>query len=233
MNCIRHTTASVTIQAVIGCVTLLLAPASHVSAGIISTYTTRGDFDAAVGSTTLETFNSFTEITNVPVPGGLDVGPFTIQRTESFPAYLNPAPSSPFDIDGTTTFQTNTFLGHDLTIVFDAPITAFGADFAAFNDDILRTRILVDGEAVNPPSTTGNAVRFFGFQLDASFSTLTFEGIESDGFAMDNVSFASSAPVPEPSSLFLLAMGATGLAGLSVRRQLSARLADQRAPFRT
>lgn len=189
-------------------------------AGVIATYTSRSAFDAAVGTTTLETFNSFTVNTHVPFPGALDIGPFTITKNDFFEGLVRVVPESSFNVDGTPNLKTNTFLNHDLTLTFDTAITSFGADFAGFNESLaLRTNILAGSDTIAAPNTGGsNAVRFFGFQSDTAFTTLTFKGVLSDGFGVDNVAFGSNATVPEPTSLAIFGIGAC-VAGIGAGRR--------------
>ena len=124
------------------------------NAGVVTVHTSRADFNAVAGATTLEDFNSFTsEVDFLTAP--LDVGDFTISTTNTFAARnfidLPPVQFTDFDIDGTNVV--NAFLenGDTLFLTFDVPITAFGADFGNLNDfGFEGAEIFVAGETFIP-----------------------------------------------------------------------------------
>ena len=206
-----------TIQLTVACVAVLLTFTIHVQEvdALTITYSSRAVFDVAVGATTLEDFNSFgAEIPFHTIP--LDVGDFTLSMTgaPSTDAIRNkidlPPPAFPeFDVDGTVIANVLTFFGDSLFFTFDTPITAFGADFGALNDVILRTNVVVSGDVLTPAVTAGNQVRFFGVTSDTPFTTVEFRAVANDGYGIDNVSY-----IPEPSTLTLAALALLGLLGL-------------------
>ena len=173
-------------------------------------YTNRTDFDAAVGATVLENFNSYT--TEVPFhTTPLDVGDFTLSMTGNPSTNsirniidLPPLAFADFNVDGTNIVNVLTRNGDSLFITFDTPITAFGADFSAMNDQQYRTEFVVAGETFKP-SIFGDAARFVGFTSDIPFTVLEARGIDNDGYGIDNVSYQF---IPEPATLVLLAAGA-------------------------
>ena len=201
---------------------VIVGIAGSANAAIISTFTDRTVFDA-VTSTSLETFDSI--VSEVPfhtVP--LDVGPFTLSMTGS-PSTdpdrnkidIPPAEFGVFDVDGTNIANVLTFNGDSLFLTFDTAITAFGLDLAAFNDDILRTEVVVGPDTLTPAITVGNQVRFFGFTSDTAFTSVEFRGVDNDGYGIDNVAFGSVA-VPEPGVLAMLGVGLFGLGFLRRRK---------------
>ncbi len=187
-------------------------------------FTSRSAFDAAVGATTTVDFNTYLGTTSIG--SGLDVGPFTITEVNGWSGTKIKAPpfsNFDFDVDGTSNLSTNTWNTYDVTLTFDAPITAFGADLSGFNDSFIRTTILAGSQTFAPTATVGNEVRFFGFISDTAFTTLTFDGDASDGFAVDNISFSSSAAVPAPTSTAaLIGMGLMGAVAVTRRRRKTA-----------
>ena len=192
------------------------------SAAVIGVFTDRASFDAAVGPTHAEDFNAFTEdlaFHTTPV----DVGPFTLSMTGSplTDGTRNkidalPLEESIFNVDNSAVAQALTTDGTTFVIKFDVPITAFGADFAALNEDIDRTRIIVGADTLAPPVTGGNTVGFFGFRADSPFTTLEFVTSSlvrpGDGYSLDNVAFS---PIPVPGALWLFGSGLLGLIALS------------------
>lgn len=193
---------------------VLFTVASAQSA-VITTYTSRALFITSVGgSPQLETLNTYSaEVAFHTTP--LDVGSFTLSMTGSprTDADRNivdipPLAFSGFDVDGTAVANILTFSSDALVFNFDSPILAFGIDAADLNNDEVRTRILVGSDILTPPPTSGNAVRFFGFVSDTPFTTVTFQGVNNDGYGIDNVTFSA---VPEPTSAFLLGLGSLGL----------------------
>ncbi len=196
---------------------LLLGIVGTSAEAAVTVYTDRTSFNTAVGPIVLENFNSFASETPFHTTA-LDVGDFTLSMTGSpnTGARRNKIDLPPYewsvsDIDGTNVVNVLTILGDSLFITFDSPITAFGADFAAFNDGHLRTTIVVSTEVLNPPATAGNDVRLFGFTSDTPFTVVEARAVDNDGYAIDNVSYSV---VPEPAMICLL-----GLGGLLLRRR--------------
>lgn len=190
----------------------------------LATYTDRTAFTAAAGgSVSTETFNSFVSETPFHT-SALDVGPFTISMSAGVSTSsdrnridLPPHAFAVFNVDGTAIANALTGAGQSLYLVFDSPITAFGADFADFNDQILRTNIVVGSDTLATSVTPASGVRFFGFTSDTPFTTVEFRGVNNDGYGIDNVAFSSNAGgrVPEGgSTLVLLGLVTIGLAGI-------------------
>ncbi len=200
--------------------TAIAMAATAVPVGAATTvFNDRASFDLAAGSTTLVDFNSFaSEVSFQNTP--LDVGPFSIvgTGTEQFDRNfidIAPVQFSGFDVDGTTIANMVTATDGMVTLTFDAAIFAFGADFAALNDNDVRTMISAAGDTLTPSVTAGNTVRFFGFTSDTAFSSITFTGNNlSDGFGMDNVSFGGLAGgIPEPTTWAMLIFGFGAIGG--------------------
>ena len=190
-------------------------------------FTDRTAFNTAAGATTLVDFNSFTTEVNFRTTP-LDVGPFSIAGSGPGQGSRNridipPAQFPSFDIDGTN--LVNMFVGSQssVEITFDAPVFAFGADFSRLNDGAVRTQISGAGESFVPPVDGG--IRFFGFTSDTAFSNVRFENAtgttNSDGFSLDNVSFASAAvgAVPEPTTWAMMIIGFGAIGGAMRRRR--------------
>jgi hypothetical protein len=202
------------------CCLLTVLTASPVS-GAVSTFTSRALWQAATGATSLETFNSFavdTPFHTVPV----DVGPFTISMSpgaisSSWNFIDVPPPAfSDFNVDGSNVANIGLEDLDSAYLTFDTPITAFGADFAAWNDNVLRSNMIVGADVIAPPTTIGNQVRFFGITSTTPFTTVEFRGtIESDGFSIDNVEFTA---VPEPSTIALVGLGTLAVFAVKRRR---------------
>ena len=192
------------------------------SAAVIGVFTDRASFGDAVGPVLGEDFNAFES--DIPFhTTGFDVGPFTLSMTGSplTNGTRNIIDAQPlmeliFNVDGSTVAQALTTDGTTFVITFDVPITAFGADFAALNEDVDRTRIRVGTDILAPPVTGGNTVGFFGFQTDSPFTTLEFVTSSltrpSDGYSLDNVAFS---PIPIPGALWLFGSGLLGLIAFS------------------
>ena len=196
---------------------------TQVSAAVVEVFTERALFDAAVGPTLAEDFNTFESDTPFHT-SAVDVGPFTLSMTGSpltdgtrNKIDVPPLEEPVMNVDNTTVAQALTTDGTTFLITFEDPITAFGADFAALNEDVDRTQIIVDGtDILALPVTAGNTVGFFGFQTDSPFTTLEFvtSSLERplDGYSLDNVAFS---PIPIPGALWLFGSGLLGLIALS------------------
>ncbi|MFM9852002.1 MAG: PEPxxWA-CTERM sorting domain-containing protein [Sphingomonadaceae bacterium] len=206
----------------------LLSTVAAPATAALTTFTNRAAFNLAAGMTTTETFNSFTsEISFRTTPltvGGFSLAGFGTQFDRNF-IDIPPPQFSVFNIDGTTNVNAATTGDGGLTFSFAAPITSFGADFGAFQDDVIRSFITAGGITLTPPVQSGNTVSFFGFTSDTAFSTVRFSGSNnSDGFSIDNVSYGLTAPVPEPATWLMMLMG-FGLVGGMMRRRTLVRVA--------
>ena len=192
------------------------------SAAVVEVFTERAVFDAAVGPTRAEDFNAFDSDTPF-YTSPLDVGPFTLSMTGNplTDGTRNKIDAVPLEdpvinVDNSTVALALTTDGTTFLITFKDPITAFGADFAALNEDVDRTVIKVGADTLEPPVTAGNIVRFFGFRTDSPVTTLEFVTFSLDrpldGYSLDNVAFS---PIPIPGALWLFGSGLLGLIALS------------------
>lgn len=199
------------------------------NAATFTTYSTRTDFDAAVGPTVVEDLNSIaigTSFSNV----ALDVGDFSLLRTNiGFAGSIETEPfGSAFYIDGSRLgFVTTVNDLHDMVFNFDAPIMAFGLDTRALNDpfnvDPFLLRTIVQADGMNVPTSTFDPtiVQFFGFISDTAFTEIRFNAESADSWSFDNIAYSSSiAPVPLPAAawLMLTALGGMGLLGWRRKR---------------
>jgi PEP-CTERM motif-containing protein len=196
------------------------------------TYTDRATFEAAASATSTTTFDGFASDT--PFRGSaLDVGAFSVVTMGSaadggsFPEnnIVDVPPVLPeTDINGTAHLNIFTNADSSFFLTLDAPATAFGADFGAFNDGAFRTALFVDGVQLGANWVNGDG--FFGFTTNTPFTTLEFRGIINDVFGIDNVTIGTGAAVPEPSTWAMMLMG-FGAIGWSMRRRTSALKATQ------
>ena len=203
---------------------LLSAAALALMAGsagaAVTEYTNQGAFTAAAGALSSEDFNSFvSEVsfrTAPVVAGSLTLQGFGDQSDRNY-IDIPPHQFAVFNIDGTTNVNAFVTTTAGFTISFDHPVTAFGATFASMQDEVTRTQITVLGTVLTPPTRGLNDIVFYGFISDTAFSSITFNGVNNDGFSFDNALF-SAGGVPEPATWALM-IGGFGLAGVALRRR--------------
>jgi hypothetical protein len=199
---------------------MLIAVTIESASAAITTYTSRASFNAAVGSTTTQNFNSYLSDTSFRT-AVVDVGDFSLSATGSPTTgydLIDVNPDVGTDVDGTTNVRAATSNSPLTTVVFtfNSPITAFGADFRDLNNDAIRTQLLAAGDNVVPPIGGNIGLSFFGFTSSVPFSTVVFAPVTLDVYGIDNVSYAN---VPEPSTFLIATIGICAPA-LIVRRQL-------------
>ncbi len=187
-------------------------------------YFTSASFTAAVGATTLTDFNGFgsdTSFQSVSVDAGaFSLLGFGFQYDRNF-IDAAPVQFSDFNVDGTTVVNAVSDQAAGLTITFDAPVIAFGADFRAINTTGAEVNFVFNGITVNiGQNNTYNG--FFGFVSDTPFTSLTLTGGFGDGYSFDNVLTANAGPaVPEPATWAMM-IGGFALAGATMRRRKAA-----------
>ena len=177
----------------------------------LTIYDSLTDWESAVGSYLTEDFNS--------VPSG-------------FPSVgLNNAGLIDIRINGGVGFceftgsdfvgDTRSHEGQTQDIIFPFPVFAFGADWTDTLSNSLLTNI-IGGETVKfSDHLTGYGDGFLGFVFDSPLSEIRIsdEGLSgNEWYAVDNVRFSASAPVPEPATMLLLGTGLVCLAGFGRKK---------------
>ena len=192
----------------------------------LTPYTDRTTFEAAAGTTIVETFDSFaTE--DAFHTNAVDAGDFTISADAPINGSYNFIDRSQngfqdtwADVNGTTAM--NVFLNKNrkLIFTFDTAITAFGADFRDINELQSRVDFLINGESVTPSVYGDDTTNFFGIISDTEFTVLEIDAAygQNDNFGVDNVTY-SMASVPEPKSIALLSIAAGSFGILYYRRR--------------
>ena len=209
---------------------LSLAALPVVSNAANLTYTSAGTFAAAAGSTVVESFES--SVPGARVAGVLIVTPLLAISSQLTPLGVQSGPNAPSDgfgafaTDGAqylSAYRIDQPIG---TLRFDlaAPALAFGFDLTDIevqgSSIGLRTDTgaFVDGVILETVSsnTANGSLRFFGVTQDQAFSTVFIIITGRDEAAgMDNIRIAA-APVPLPTSAWLLG---GGLLALVARRR--------------
>ena len=189
-------------------------------AATFTRYFDRAAFNNAAGKVALESFNTISAGTLLST--ALDVGAFTIKETQ-FGDYGGGSRiaggSTTGNINGTNFIAASLYdgsasYGSYLTFTFDAPITAFGGNWASGAINNIYLDVLGEKLDQNVPSTGG----FFGFVSDTPFTTIVMRARASNhGAALDNLTYSvGSGAVPEPASWAMM-LGGFGIVGGTLR----------------
>lgn len=130
-----------------------------------------------------------------------------------------------YNIDGTSYLLADLVETQTMRIDFQNTVSAWGASFAGISDETIyrHTTISVfDSNDIllgilDTSSLTNSDRSFYGFNFDSNelASYMIFQNIApgryNDVFGIDNISYVTSAAVPEPSSIALLLAGLFGL----------------------
>lgn len=239
----------------------LLFSTSFANAAIITTYTDRSSFIAALGglATIEEDFNG--QSTNLFTSAfSLDLGDFIVSSSDvagdqigivdsvtTNGSFFTPSFPTNQSVDGSRFFGINgSSGGPSFNVGFSTERFVFGFDWldGDVTDSYAMTLLgqVFEGPPFSPatfPNTSSDVPRgFFGIISDTSFSDVSFYQTEAGGsiagFGIDNLitsqidivscaqdsslpECATSADVPEPSSVAILGLG---LAGLAFRRRI-------------
>ena len=164
-------------------------------------YTDRSAWEAAVGSFAEESFS------------GAELNGFTITEVGSGHSY---------HVTGGL-YWDRVVDGSSYTIyAFESATTAFGADWNLLPGGLGQgLRLSVDGVAI-APEISNAYTGFFGFTAAAAFDAVTVfagsQGGMAESHSVDNLVYATAAPVPEPSTYLLMIAGLIAIGWLVSRR---------------
>jgi len=218
----------------------LLAVSAAPAHAAVNTYTNFADWLAAVGGYSTESFNSFVAdesirnvsvaVTGMTISGTFGANGTNTQKIDAAPFQF--APDS-YALDGSS-YLLGDLDGPTQFIRFDlaTPVAAWSIETSGIGDGRPTTISIFDGSnnllgSLLTSSTLVQEKQFYGFALTggqaAKYVTITNPGNTNDAFGIDNVRFATTTTVPEPSTVALMAAGLFAL-GVSVRRRAAGRI---------
>ena len=195
------------------------------ASAVITTFSTRANFDAAVGLATVNDMNALVVGTSF-IGTPLDLGNFSLLRTGTSSNGSIADGGNSFSVNGSIfgRVDTGSTIG-DLIFSFDAPIGAFALDTFAFNDTVMRTSLEADGANVPVDIFINGTAQFIGFMSDMTFTEVRFIGGIGDSWGFDNITYSEkvgTVPLPATWPLFLLALSALGFLNWRRRKALAA-----------
>lgn len=206
------------------CGTMLLLGSMARQSDAVTVFTSRAAWELAVGSFSTEDFNGLA--VQDFGDGTHDVGLLDIDvvgtGSLSFPVSIADS-SNGLNIDGTNFIRGASLPAAGPTLVFDSPVIGFGADWTSTHTAGGLT-LSVPGMTIefDVELPSGNGDGFLGIVSATPFSSavLRTELNGTEGYGIDNLSFAVAGAVPEPITATLGLMG-LGVLGMATRRRVA------------
>jgi hypothetical protein len=218
-----------------------LASCNQAHASII-VYTDRASFTAATSSLTTIDFNGIAPANSYNAYG---TGPLTLSGvtfTGNGSMYIIDPGYYGFSYGGGG-FLNSDYNPPNTVMAASLPsgTTAFGTDYGGLFSGGSTTFVITlsTGDTVTATTTKsvqGGSLDFVGITSTTAITSVSLAMPDSPYYnAIDNFSFGTAAPVPEPGSLTLLGVGAFGLIGYSWRRKRKVLTAkdDRRSPSKS
>lgn len=216
------------------CAGMVLAIIGRVEAGVITEYSDRATFEAAIsGPFTVETF---TPDFHAPITSGVlnsttneaGLTPGDIQPGVTYSTTVPSADTYFFNIDTGGGYDGGFLDSLDtsktLTITFDGEVHAVGFDKNNRLGDAYQVVVTLSDATVSTPIKFASLSTFSGFIASgASITSIQIHNLDgSFGFDIDNFTFDESRippAVPEPASVVLLGLGGIGMGLAAWRRK--------------
>ncbi|MCA9287335.1 MAG: hypothetical protein KDA05_02055, partial [Phycisphaerales bacterium] len=185
------------------CVAAAAAVTVVASAASAQFFTDRGAFNLAAGSTTTDGFETYALI-GTTASGAIANFAGNDFAASSTPAAIKIINAPAFGALNTTPggaqyLYLDTDMGNvgcDLTIAFNAAVSAIGFDYSDM--DTLPLVINVDGQSFTAPASGNGAAAFVGYVSSGTFSTISMNSGTDSGWGLDELSYSAGAPSCEP-----------------------------------